>query len=142
MSTEKSHGKGFWNAGKILFLSLYKSLQTFSMAYFLHNDKVMLLQSSSFSQNLSMAYLTHWEKDNLEVPSMVLRDPQDLAPSTLFTNCTRHMKKAPATGPSCILSSALNALFPFVIMTHSLTSFRSLCKCLPFRDACPSQLSA
>lgn len=39
------------------------------------------------------------------------------------------------------VSSALKALLPFVVMAHSLTSFRSLCKCLPFRDACPSQLS-
>lgn len=115
---------------------------TFLMVYFLHKwqnyafTKLFLFPKSFNGLPISL-------RKKSEVHSMVPQDPQDLAPSTfLFTNCTRHMKEAPATGAILHpVSSALKALLPFVVMAHSLTSFRSLCKCLPFRDACPSQLS-
>lgn len=132
MSTERGH------ADKVLFLSLYERLQTFSMVYFLHKwqnyafTKLFLFPKSFNGSPISLRKKNRkffpWFYKALKTWPL----PPSCSPTAQDT-WRRHLHP---------VSSALNALLSFVIMAHSLTSFKLLCKCLPFRDDCPSQLSS
>lgn len=129
---------GLWT--KFYFLACGDDYKLVSLVYFLHKCQSRGLESHPSSQ--IFLWLTwHGIKSKFLLWST---RPLRHGPFYLRAHQPHKIHEAGSSWRATLLpvSSALKALPPVVITTHSLTLLRYLCKSLPFRDARPSLLSS
>lgn len=129
MSTERGHGKDLWNPANVLFLRWCEPLKMSLNGIFpTHTPKLCFYQAVPFfkifpwftylMQKKIWSFFRGSTRPSKPGPLHVVHQPQ----KTQGGMCCR---------PTLHRVFTLNTLLSAVIRTHSLTSFRCLCKRLP-----------
>lgn len=137
MSAERGHVKDFWNADKVLFLSLCGPIQTSLDSVFSTSAHGMPLQRFFFLKSFHRLPMPLRIKSKVLVTVYKTLKTWLLLPSSHLQATQEPQSRLLLQDHPVPCAFNLESSAPQYHYDSFLTSFTCMCKCLPFREVCP-----